>query len=142
MEKKEIVGRFVCPGCVNGSSPECGLYKPGPGSLGCSNHVCGTMKNFQVSVALGMPKGFDGCARVPGKTVSESTLPIFIWREGTHRPYDNLNVPVWAQEIDGFLFVRWVSPRIGLVQVDIIEGGTLDMAPGARDVATFADMFD
>ena len=142
MEKKQIVGRFVCPGCVNGSDTTYGRYQPGPGSLGCANHVCGTTRGLQARFALGMPKGFDMCSRVPGKMVSERALPIFVWEEGTHGGYDNLNVPVWAQEIDGFLFVRWVSPRIGLVQVDIIEGGTLDMAPGARDVATFADMFD
>jgi len=135
--------KFVCPGCVSGSNTTCGRYKPNDAyGHACENHVCGTRRGFQCSFALGMPTGFNMCARPPGEMQSSNKLAIRIWEEGTGPEWDNKNVPVWAQEIEGFLFVRALSPRIGALYVHIIEGGTLAQAPGALDVATFADEID
>lgn len=53
-----------------------------------------------------------------------------------------LNVAVWAMEHEGALFVRTYSPRVDAGTVDVIPGGTLAMAPGAINVAEFADEID
>lgn len=45
-------------------------------------------------------------------------------------------------ELDGYLFVRTVSPRTARIFTDVIEGGTLAMAPGAINVGEFYDEID
>ena len=51
-------------------------------------------------------------------------------------------MPVWAQEKDGYLFVRTWSPRINKTYVDVVKGGTMAMVPGAIDVADFKGEID
>jgi hypothetical protein len=144
MDAKSILEKYVCPGCVCGSNTDCGEYKPSTAyGLSCDSHVCGTTMDFRHTLALGMPRGFNMCARVPGESKSSSKLPIRIWAGGDAPMWNKLNMPLWAQEIDGMLFVRTVSPRIGVVYVDIIEitEGTsrVELVPGALDVALFVD---
>jgi len=95
------------------------------------------------SFALGMPKGFNKCRRPWGPNQPrDNSLNIRIWSEGEAPTWDNKNVPVWAMEQDGFLFVRTLSPRIGVLAVDVIEGGTLALVPTAIDVGEFIDEID
>jgi len=143
----EMVREFQCPGCVVGIDPEtCRNYRP-VNSYGhhCAGHVLGTTMNFAITFALGLPKGFnratpdfhDGPA-----TRSHNRMEIRLWTRGTFPAWDKFNVAVWAMEQGGFLFVRTLSPRVARIYTDVIEGGTLAMAPGAVDVGEFYDEID
>jgi len=91
-------------------------------------------------LCLGLPKGF---CRVSGhKDKSEAHVRIFL-KEGYDAHWDNrFNIPVWAMEQDGFLFVRTFMPRVDITVVDVIEGGTLALVPGAVNVGEFIDEID
>jgi hypothetical protein len=67
---------------------------------------------------------------------------IRLWVSGTAPDWDRFNVPVWAMEKDGFLFVRTFAPRLDEGSVDVIEGGTLKMVPQAIDISPFIDEMD
>lgn len=148
MTKIEMIEEFVCPGCVNGSDTKCGTYKPQDrGSIACKAHVLGTFVWSVGNVALGLPKGFNraGWEVYPESDFdNRNTMCILCWtKEEAHGiPFDNFNVPVWALEKDGFLFVRTYRPRLNGTSVEVIEGGTLDLVPGAIDVSDFYDDMD
>ena len=132
VEIKEMVEMFQCPGCVCGSDTNCGHYNYDQRELKCTGHVIGTHIGLGNRVALGLPKGFNK----PGFTTDRLCL------KDTHPGWDRLNVPVWAMEKDGFLFIRTFAPRINFSCVDVIEGGTLDMVPNAINVAEFYEEID
>jgi hypothetical protein len=67
---------------------------------------------------------------------------IRFWLKGTHPDWDNLNVPIWALEKDGYLFVRTYMPRINDSFVDVVEEGLLGLCPTAIDVSKFYDEID
>jgi len=143
MDKKDILEKYMCPGCVCGSNTKCGHYAPDESyGLSCSNHACGTSIGLRYKFALGMPKGFNQCQRRPGEMAADSKLLIRVWGKGEQPNWDERNVPVWALEHEGMLFVRTVAPRIGRVDVDIVQGGTLASVPQALDVAKFIDEID
>lgn len=138
-----MIGKFLCPGCTCGSAPaeECESYKPWNGyGFGCQSHSAGTFKPTPAGMAtfcLGLPNGFNrvGYRRKNGPVVR-------LWAEGKDPGWDRFNVPVWAMEQDGFLFVRTMSPRVEGTWIDVIKGGTLDMCPGAVNVGEFLDEID
>jgi hypothetical protein len=147
----ELIEKFQCPGCVCGSDTQCGKYKPmdrEDGSASCETHVLGTMIGLGNNIALGLPRGF--CK--PGPRLenrddkwhmsARNQMEIRLWSAGTNPGWDDLNVPVWALEQEGFLFVRTFAPRVNLSWVDVIEGGTLAMVPKAINVAEFYDQID
>lgn len=148
MEYKEMIERFVCPGCVCGSDTECGSadIEMDGGYAICKSHVVGTSMLGGQNFALGLPKGFckaglNGNGLDPYRDHNNQMLiRCFLNRETIG--WNHLNVPVWAMEKDGFLFVRTYSPRIGQRAVDVIHGGTLDMCPSAIDVADFYNEID
>jgi hypothetical protein len=147
MNAKEMIEELVCPGCVGGSNTECGYYAlvDGNGSYACSKHVLGTFSPGIGSFALGLPKGFCRAGYMPWPekaTDKHNTREIRCWPEGAKLPWDHLNVPVWAMEKDGFLFVRTYSPRINFSRVDVVEKGTLALVPNAIDVGKFIDEID
>lgn len=153
MDFKAMVKEFQCSGCVNGGDPnECAQYKPSDREMRCVGHCLGTRINFLL-FALGLPKGFNR----PGfaeDSDDENAPPEFIHKmkirlhpigdDATAKPpeWNRLNVPVWAMEHDGFLFVRTFAPRINCAWVDVIEGGTLALCPNAINVAEFVDEID
>jgi hypothetical protein len=156
MTEIELVEKFQCPGCVAGNT-ECGKYEPanpaGPGSVKCESHVLGTWAGIGNNFALGLPKGF--CKPGPRLDLEKSDpfyrtaryqIEIRLWSAGSPptQPgfWDKLNVPVWAMEKEGFLFVRTYAPRVNCSWVDVIEGGTLALVPGAINVAEFIDEID
>lgn len=147
MKLEAMVEEFQCPGCVCGSDTKCGAFKkdevPGYGAA-CKGHVLGTYIMGAGHIALGLPKGFNKSGRDPSNPDQTSNqMDIRLYPKGTPRPvWNNLNVPVWAMEKDGFLFVRTYSPRVNRGRVDIIEGGTLAEVPQALDVSKFYDDFD
>ena len=142
---KQMVERFQCPGCVCGSSTSDGCYREGGDDAlwgRCSAHVCGIWIAGAGSLALGLPTGFNQVQRQQEeREPRHNTMMIRLW-PNTHPDWNNLNVPVWAMEKDGYLFVRTFMPRIGCHAVDVIHGGTIAMAPGAIDVAEFVDEID
>jgi hypothetical protein len=134
--KRKNIEEFQCPGCVSGSDTECGnfclydhhnLYR-------CENHTAGTM-NLVGKFFLGMPKGFNK---------ANNETKIFFNDDNFY--YDHLNIPVWALEKDGYLFVKQISPRINQVFVEIYKGKTFDELkddfPFVQNVADFIDDID
>jgi hypothetical protein len=145
MTKEEMVEQFICPGCVGGSDTKCGSYEPNPRhkiESTCIKHVVGTSSLGFGSFALGLPKGFCRAGFEPITMRHHNTMYINCWLEGTHPDWDKLNVPVWAMEEDGFLYVRTYSPRINEARTDVIEKGTLALVPGAVDVGKFIEEID
>ena len=66
-------------------------------------------------IALGLPTGFnrDGFEYIRLYT----KMPPSFW--------NHLNVPIWALEKDGYLFVKTYSPRINKVYVEVIKDGKI-----------------
>ncbi len=136
----KMIEQFQCPGCVCGSDIDCGRYNYDKEMQQCTGHVLGTSVGLNNSVALGLPRGFNK----PGfdeEGRCKNTMNIRLWESGDPG-WDNLNVPVWAMEQDGFLFVRTYMPRINMTAVDVIKGGKIDMCPDAIDVSAFVDKID
>ena len=127
---QEMISEFQCPGCTCGTSPctECESYKPQGGeSWVCAGHSAGTMILGIGKIFLGMPKGFDHVG--PNEQIGQRYQMIRLWQAGTSPAWDYLNVPVWAREKDGYLFVRTYCPRLNRSFVDVIEGGELELLP-------------
>lgn len=143
MLAEEMIEKFQCPGCIYGSDTKCGkFYLRTECGVFCGNHVLGTMDNGLRAFALGLPKGFCQPGPKDSREGNKIKMSIRLWTTGTSFEWDNLNVPVWAMEKDGFLFVRTYSPRINDGFVDVIEAGDLSMVPGAIDVSKFYDEID
>lgn len=138
---EQLVEQFQCLGCVCGSDITCGKYNYNPEERRCMSHVLKTMLGFGNCIALGIPKGFNK----PGWTQegrSRNKIDVRLFSKGESPEWDYLNVPVWAMEQDGFLFVRTFAPRINLCWVDVIEGGTLSLVPSAINVGEFINKID
>ena len=138
---KEMVEQFQCPGCVSGSDTTCGKFNYSVVDRRCTSHILGTSININNSIALGLPKGFNK----PGwgqEGKSYNKIMIRLYENGQLPEWDHLNVPVWALEKDGFLFVRTYAPRINQGWVDVIENGTLGLCSNAIDVSSFIDEID
>lgn len=138
-EKKEIIAKYQCPGCSCGHKPaECDAYElEEDGSMfRCKNHVCGTMLGLTQIVALGLPKYFNivyhGLKPFEYADKKEPVPVLRIWENPPE--YNELNVPVWAQDINGDLFVRCYMPRINFGIVDVIIGHKMeDVCPQAMN---------
>lgn len=143
-DAKKMVEEFQCPGCVCGSDTECGKFKPNKEyGAKCDGHVLGTSILGVGHMALGLPKGFNRSGLDPKHPVgTANTMNIRLWTKGTKPDWDRLNVPVWAMEKDGYLFVRTLSPRRNWSFVDVVEGGTLALVPQAINVGEFYDDID
>lgn len=136
-----MVEKFQCPGCVSGMDTSCGSFMWNPREQRCVSQACGTSMGAPgVCVALGMPKGFDRPAITDDGSRLRSTINVVFWCAGERPDWNNLNVPVWRYEEDGYLFVRTFSPRIDWSKVDVIEGGDGNaLCPQALDVSEFID---
>lgn len=143
---KQLVEEFQCPGCVCGMDITCGAFQLATdhNAIECIGHVIGTHLMGVGSIAIGLPKGFcrPGNHRVSGEWKHRNQMNIRLWPEGTHPNWDRFNVPVWAMVKDGYLFVRTYAPRINSTWTDVVEGGTLELVPGADDVGQFYDEID
>ena len=145
---EEMTEEFQCPGCVCGNDIGCGSYEYHSVKKSCMGHVLGTHFGLGNIVALGLPKGFNK----PGWDTDsndrfhagkcKNLMEIRFWADGEHPDWDDLNVPIWAMEKDGYLFVRTYCPRLNIGYVDVIKGGTLELCPRAIDVATIYDEID
>jgi len=143
--KEKLINEFQFTGCVGGPGPEdCPQYElvEMDGFVRCLNHCPGTrlMGVRSSLMCLGLPKGF---CRVAGhKDKIEPHVRIFPDKEKLNGHWNKFNIPAWAMEKDGFLFVRTYMPRVDVTVVDVVQGGTLDMVPGAVDVGEFWEEID
>ena len=136
---REMVEIFQCQGCSNGMSTRCGSFKLQEiasakslddgaeliGGFRCRNHIAGT--NIGGFVNVGLPIPF---ARVQYRTSQEEVrtnirMHLYPVDYGTY--WDGFNVPVWALELKGYLFVRTYCPRTDQSYVDVIKGGSIAM---------------
>lgn len=142
---KPFVERFQCPGCLRGSDTACGAYVISGGGYGpsCGAHRLGTLMMPAGMIALGLPKGFSKPGLDEDDKPLATRMRIRFWSHGEAPEWDHLNVPVWALEQEGFLFVRTYCPRINVAYVDVIEGGTrAELCPQAVNVADFYNEID
>lgn len=150
-DAKSMIKEFQCPGCVCGCDPDdCSAYDPKSvdGAAWCDGHVCGTTMMPGGTIALGLPKGFcktgveiDHYDRTGKKKRGRNKIDIRLWADAAPK-WDRLNVPVWALEQDGYLFVRTFMPRINSSYVEVIKGGTMALVPQAINVAEFIEEID
>lgn len=98
-------------------------------------------------VALGMPKGFNR----PGVFWDKADEPqqphhmtIRLYPEGAElERYNKFNIPVWALERNGFLFMRIAQLRLGTMMVDVVEGGKAsEICPQAIDMTPHYEEYD
>lgn len=136
MKIEEMVEKFQCPGCVAGSDTDCGAYRFSATEQRCVKHVLGTIKAGAGSFALGLPTGFckSGWNQHGEKPESKNTINVRLWLKGAVPKWDLYNIPVWALEKDGFLFVRTYAPRSDFSWVDVVEAGSLALVPQAINV--------
>lgn len=163
--KMGMIKRLQCSGCVCGHDPaECSSFRPIEDTVGfsCQGWVPGTLIIPDPGlICLGLPKGFNivgpfiqkaelGKQRyvnlfsspedLPKREVSATNLFEGYWNK--------LNVPVWAMEYDGYLFVKTYAPRKNIMWVSVIKGGTMALfdsypdVPRPINVADFVDFID
>lgn len=139
MNIKQMIGKFQCPGCVCGSSTNCGKYQSDekPGDM-CENHVLGTYLGGVGHFALGLPAGFNRSGYCLEKKNTHNKIYLRFFAAGTLPEWDVFNIPVWAKAEDGFLFVRTYMPRINGSYVDVIEGGDISLVLSAQNVTDLA----
>lgn len=149
MKSKQLkmIEKFQCPGCVCGSDTKCGklmLEDTEVAGAYCLNHVLGTSMLGAGCMALGLPKGFNKAGFEYGQERRHrNQMLIRLWSKGRAPEYNQLNVPVWAMEHEGYLFVRVWSPRVDRSSVDVIEGGArAEICPQALNVAEFIEEID
>ena len=155
MTRKEIIERFICSGCICGSNTSCGNFfterKTDRITIvrakGCANHLTGTSMfcgGQIIRFAPRMPVGFSKSKNIDGEFENRFDIEVYTKDEIDEFKLElnYLNIPVWAMEEDGFLFVRIYSPRINLGRIAIVEDGTMDLVPEALDVKEFQSEID
>lgn len=137
----KMIEEFQCPGCMHGSDTECGSFKLHEETIGynnsqmfrCAGHVPGTSILGAGKFCLGFPKGFDKVGEI-----GKPNIELYLKDEKPH--WNHLNVPVWAIDKGGFVFVRTFMPRINKTSVLVWEEGKLPEQ--AIDVSKFYDDID
>ena len=127
----KLVSEFQCPGCSAGGGIDSGCFKQSD-NLSCANHCAGTYMGGIGCVNLGLPKGFNRLGPV-NKDIQRSNIRLF-----TELPeYNVFNMPLWALEEDGHLFVVVALPRLQQFWVDVVPGKKIsDLPPTVIDVST------
>ena len=157
-EQKEMIEKFQCPGCTCGlNTKECDLFDFTDHETGCwcMGHSAGTMMGVPgmgfIKFALGLPKGFNRVGTIKTGFEDEedrnrrrsTNIRLQVDPKKIINSYNNFNVPVWAMEQDGYLFVRVMCPRINYNYVDVIKGGKFEeICPNAIDVGKFVEEID
>ena len=146
----EMISEFICSGCSVGGGPSsCEKFELS--QRGCANHSPGTfILGVPGKFALGLPRGFCKVGHVKNGTEGKALDTLFIHcyesmqdHDSEVGVYDDFNVPVWALEKDGYLFVRVYRPRINQTLVDVIKGADVSYLPKRTiDVGEFYDEID
>lgn len=151
----KMVEDIQCPGCAAGLNPEtCSAFKLKTDTDGgeancfsCGGWCPGTRQAYIGRIALGLPKGF---CRIGMVDLHEDSNYIRLFEKTEDTRYDRFNIPVWAMEKDGYLYVRVISPRNNWFFVDVIKDGKIEMVSfkdgefehKAIDVGKFYDEID
>ena len=160
--QKNMIKNFQCDGCVCGSDPdECSAFKPNKhcGAFFCESWIPGTICAPSPGlICLGLPKGFN----IIGEHITGEAIRKFGYIFLHESPDDilknpisatnifsgywnKLNIPVWAMEHKGYLFVKTYSPRKNRMWVSVIKGATMSLfdsypdVPRPINVAEFVD---
>jgi hypothetical protein len=124
-EIQKAVEMYKCPGCVNGSSIECGSYKNNHDD--CNSHCPGTFMIPIGSILLGMPKGFNRAGPINlqlWKGFSIYDKESFV---NEYKQYNELNIPVWKYlDEHGNTIVRGIQPRINCPFIHVLLGNLID----------------
>lgn len=145
----QMVDSILCPGCINGTDPEtCSKFEllderigEKPHFFACKNWRPSTFMGGVGRIAIGLPRGFNRTGMV--EFGEKPFTYIRLYEKPEDMPdYDKFNVPVWAMEHEGFLYVRCYSPRNNWLFVDVVKDGKLEHAPGAINVGEFYDQID
>lgn len=142
--QREMIMNFQCPGCSADcvSCSNCDFDDLGNGMFRCSNHSAGTIMGGVGKIALGLPKGFNKVGAV-GNNLTEFSTNVRLVENPESTQYNFFNMPIWAMEEDGYLFVRCYCPRINFGYVDVIKGGTIEeVCPKAVNIKEAYDDFD
>ena len=110
---KELLEKYVCPGCVSGSNTDCGQLDFRYNR--CENHVPGTFNGNFVKFCLGLPNGFNRLGEKGSVLVFDS-----IEEQRKEFPFDIFNLPVWNTEDEENLITKVVTPRIANTLVVVI----------------------
>lgn len=153
---RSMVETFQCPGCIHGDDTRCGkfrLHELGTatshvdgerliGGFRCGSHEAESGINGR-RINIGLPVPFARVQYREGAQEEVKTnirMHLYPVNYGTY--WDVFNVPVWAMEMSGVLFVRTYSPRIDQTHVDIITGGSMEWLqksyPTAVDIGSLA----
>lgn len=133
-QQLKMIKEFQCPGCTCGPTgenelPDC--FKPEPSSLSCSNHSAGTFLGGIGCINLGLPKGFNRLGPID-KKIQRTNIRL----QEELPEYNVFNMPLWALEEDGYLFVVVALPRLQQFWVDVIPGKKIsDLPPTVLDVS-------
>lgn len=126
----QMIDDFQCPGCIHGTDPEeCPKYElfDERKHFHCKNWRPSTFMGGIGRICLGLPKGFTRTGMVEFGDKPFTYLRLYESPE--HRPeYDRFNIPVWAMEKDGYLYVRCFCPRSNWIFVDVIKDGKMEIA--------------
>jgi len=131
-EELLVIGEMQCPGCTCGCAPaaECESFKPSNDyGFKCEGHSSGTILSGVGYVYLGLPKGFNRVGAFRAKGDDKTLNNIRLWIYPAIPEWDFLNVPIWAMEKDGFLYVKTYCPRINVNYVDVVKGGRIEHIP-------------
>jgi hypothetical protein len=146
-----MIGEYQCSGCLLGGPdaakcPKLQHIAISDDCFQCSSHVSGTSILGVGRIALGLPKGFNRVGmRLDDPFHATVSTNIRLWDAGARPSWNRTNVPAWAMEHEGALFVRTYLPRLNQSYVDVVDGGTLAIVPTFTvpfDVGTFIDEID
>lgn len=131
----QMVNEFQCPGCIHGTDPEtCPKFELSDDRLGgkplyfaCKNWRPSTFMSGVGRICLGLEKGFNRTGRIEFGDNPFSYLRLFDNPENGP-DYNKFNIPVWAMEKNGYLYVRCFCPRTCWIFVDVIKNGKMENA--------------
>ncbi len=161
--RREMIKEHQCSGCTCGSDPEtCEAFSLAgeEGWFNCSGWSPGTYIGGVGNIALGLPTGFNKMGTCMTREHVRSGFFLVMFESPSDIPtgrgnmsifdgwYNRLNVPTWAMEKDGYLYVKVASSRKMEFRIEIIKGGTMEMFKQYTDfnppinVGEFVDQID
>jgi len=87
MTPKQIIEKFLCPGCVCGMDTKCGKFDTSSdyGHM-CNGHVLGTSINLSIKIALGLPRGFCRSGPTEDRKTGKIKMMIRLFTDQDKKP--------------------------------------------------------
>jgi hypothetical protein len=151
----KMISDTQCPGCGYGyDARDCKWFQfveptdAGRTFFRCDKHAPATYHTVMGKLLIGLPRGFcrlgpqwDALLHTENRTQEAGFIRL--WEEDQAPEFDKFNIPVWALEHKGYLFIRTFMPRVNWTLVDVIENGKLQaICPHAVNVGEFYDEID